>query len=261
MYHSASYSVSRQIWKIISGPSKIEISLSHCSHDTSHLLRTRENALRTYLQRYEDPKHAVQGKTILTATTSVLDRVFGGGCCFFSHVAQSYLCSRPAPLCTVKAKPHVALQRAILLRFATFCQRKTGLTANSLWRGRGWDRDPKSGRSRRLYLTLHCHHQNDSCIKLANDESHFNVSLIVRDKVTGQCPRTTAFEEKRAGVESNRRLSAYQHNALSLGQNRLSQRLRYIGRKHVGSTTQTLEHVVNLRVGNRPQMIRASSVL
>ena len=27
-------------------------------------------------------------------------------------------------------------------------------------------------------------------------ESHFNVSLIVRDKVTRQCPQTTTFEEK-----------------------------------------------------------------
>ena len=27
-----------------------------------------------------------------------------------------------------------------------------------------------------LYLSLHCHHQNDSCIKMGNDESHFNVS-------------------------------------------------------------------------------------
>ena len=48
-----------------------------------------------------------------------------------------------------------------------------------------------------IYLTLHCHHQNDSCIKMGSDESHFIVSLIVRDKVTRQCPRTTAFEEKR----------------------------------------------------------------
>ena len=32
--------------------------------------------------------------------------------------------------------------------------------------------------------SLHCHHQNDSCIKMGSDESHFNVSLIVRDKVT-----------------------------------------------------------------------------
>ena len=42
-------------------------------------------------------------------------------------------------------------------------------------------------------LTLH---QNDSCIKMGSGESHFNVSLIVRDKVTRQCPQTTAFEEK-----------------------------------------------------------------
>ena len=46
------------------------------------------------------------------------------------------------------------------------------------------------------YLSLHCHHQNDSCIKVGSDESHFNVSLIVRDKVTRQCPQTTTFEEK-----------------------------------------------------------------
>ena len=46
------------------------------------------------------------------------------------------------------------------------------------------------------YLSLHCHHQNDSCIKMGSDESHFNVSVIVRDKVTGQCPQTTVFEEK-----------------------------------------------------------------
>ena len=47
-----------------------------------------------------------------------------------------------------------------------------------------------------IYLSLHCHHQNDSCIKVGSDESHFTVSLIVRDKVTRQCPQTTTFEEK-----------------------------------------------------------------
>ena len=47
-----------------------------------------------------------------------------------------------------------------------------------------------------IYLSLHCHHQNDFCIKVGSDESHFNVSLIVRDKVTRQCPQTTTFEEK-----------------------------------------------------------------
>ena len=27
-----------------------------------------------------------------------------------------------------------------------------------------------------IYLSLHCHHQNDFCIKMGSDESHFNVS-------------------------------------------------------------------------------------
>ena len=27
-----------------------------------------------------------------------------------------------------------------------------------------------------IYLSLHCHHQNDSCIKVGTDESHFHVS-------------------------------------------------------------------------------------
>ena len=41
-----------------------------------------------------------------------------------------------------------------------------------------------------------CHHQNDVCIKMGSDESHYNVALIVRDKVTRQCPQTSTFEEK-----------------------------------------------------------------
>ena len=38
-----------------------------------------------------------------------------------------------------------------------------------------------------MYLSLHCHHQNDSCIQIGSDESHFSVSLglIVRDKAVG----------------------------------------------------------------------------
>ena len=47
-----------------------------------------------------------------------------------------------------------------------------------------------------IAVSLHCHHQNDFCIKMVSDESHFDVSLIVRDKVTGQCPQTTTCEEK-----------------------------------------------------------------
>ena len=52
------------------------------------------------------------------------------------------------------------------------------------------------GKREIICLSLHCHHQNDSCIKVGSDESHFNVSLIVRDKVTRQCPQPTTFEEK-----------------------------------------------------------------
>ena len=47
-----------------------------------------------------------------------------------------------------------------------------------------------------IYLSLHCHHQNDFCIKVGSDQSHFNVTLTERDKVTRQCPQTTIFEEK-----------------------------------------------------------------
>ena len=62
-----------------------------------------------------------------------------------------------------------------------------------------------------------------TCIKMGSDESHFNVSLIVRDKVTRQRPQTTAFEEpeSRAEAESNRGPSAwtaYQPNVLPLGE-------------------------------------------
>ena len=42
-------------------------------------------------------------------------------------------------------------------------------------------------------------------IAMGNDDSHFNVSLIVRDKVTRQCPQTTTFltrNESRSGIES-----------------------------------------------------------
>ena len=52
------------------------------------------------------------------------------------------------------------------------------------------------GKREIICLSLHFHHQNDSCIMMGSDESHFNVSLIVRDKVTRQCPQTTTFEEK-----------------------------------------------------------------
>ena len=54
----------------------------------------------------------------------------------------------------------------------------------------------RCGKREIIYLSQNCHHQNDSCSRMGSDESHFNVSFIVRDKVTRQCPKTTIFEEK-----------------------------------------------------------------
>ena len=42
----------------------------------------------------------------------------------------------------------------------------------------------RGGERKIIYLSLHCHHQNDSSIKMGSDESHFNVSLTVRDKLS-----------------------------------------------------------------------------
>ena len=53
-------------------------------------------------------------------------------------------------------------------------------------------------------MLLHCHRQNDSCIKMGSDESHFKVSFLVRDKVTRLCPQTTTFlnrKESRSGIK------------------------------------------------------------
>ena len=53
-----------------------------------------------------------------------------------------------------------------------------------------------------MYLSLHCHHQNDSCIKVGSDESHFNVSLTVRDKVASvHRPQLLKGKESRNGFE------------------------------------------------------------
>ena len=54
----------------------------------------------------------------------------------------------------------------------------------------------------RLYLTLLCHHLNDSRIKMDSDESHFNISLTVRYKGT-VFKNHNFLREPRAEVESN----------------------------------------------------------
>ena len=69
-----------------------------------------------------------------------------------------------------------------------------------------------------IYLSLHCQHQNDFCIKMGSDESHFNVSLIERDKVTRLSTDHKFGRERRAEADSNRGPSAYQSNTLPIGQ-------------------------------------------
>ena len=71
-----------------------------------------------------------------------------------------------------------------------------------------------------MYLLLHCHHQNDSCIKMGSDESHFNVSVgSDRQSHKTVSPDHNLFEEKGEPKRiSNRGPSAYQPNALPLGQ-------------------------------------------
>ena len=64
-----------------------------------------------------------------------------------------------------------------------------------------------------IYLSQHCHHQYDS-----SSDSHFNVSLIVREKFKRQCPQTTTFEEKYLYLaDSNQGPTAYRPNTLPLG--------------------------------------------
>ena len=55
----------------------------------------------------------------------------------------------------------------------------------------------EQGKKEIIYLSLHYHHLNDSCIKIGSDESHFNVSV----GSDGQSHKTVStnhklFEEK-----------------------------------------------------------------
>ena len=63
------------------------------------------------------------------------------------------------------------------------------------------------------HLSLHCHHQNnnkknDSCIRMGSDKSHFKVALIVKDKVTRQCPQPTTFLKRKLGEPKRNRAEA-----------------------------------------------------
>ena len=55
---------------------------------------------------------------------------------------------------------------------------------------------------------------------MSSDECHFNVSVIVMDKVTRQCPQTTNFEEK--GEPKRIRTEVPLFTSLTAGPNRLT---------------------------------------
>ena len=60
------------------------------------------------------------------------------------------------------------------------------------------------GKREIIYLSLHCHHQNDSCIKMGSDESRFNVSAGSDGQSHETVPQITTFlkrKESRSGIE------------------------------------------------------------
>ena len=54
------------------------------------------------------------------------------------------------------------------------------------------------GKREIIYLSLHCHQQNDSCIKMSSDESHFNVSVGSDEQSHRTVPTR---KESRTGIE------------------------------------------------------------
>ena len=52
------------------------------------------------------------------------------------------------------------------------------------------------GKREQDYIPIAALHQNNSCVKMGGDESHFNISLIVKNKVTRQGPQTATYEGK-----------------------------------------------------------------
>ena len=71
------------------------------------------------------------------------------------------------------------------------------------------------GKREIIYLALHWHHQNDSCIMMGSDESHFNVSFIVRDSHETVHKPQLFRRERGAEAESSRGLSVYQPNSIT----------------------------------------------
>ena len=70
-------------------------------------------------------------------------------------------------------------KRSLLERKETWCLTSTEtvrLIRDGEKGGRGYGGGWVEGGGEIIYLSLHCHHQNDSCIKVGSNERHFNVS-------------------------------------------------------------------------------------
>ena len=68
-----------------------------------------------------------------------------------------------------------------------------------------------------LYLTLHCPHRIDFCIKMDSDVSHFNASLTVRDSHRTVSTDPNVWSERRVEAGNRTDTSACQPIALPLG--------------------------------------------
>ena len=73
--------------------------------------------------------------------------------------------------------------------------------------GGGRDGVLRWGEREIIYLSLHCHHQNDSCIKMGSDESHFNVSV----GSDGQSHRTVSTNHNLFEEKGERKTPSYLH--------------------------------------------------
>ena len=79
------------------------------------------------------------------------------------------------------------------------------------------------GKREIIYLSLQCHHQNDSCIKMGSDESHFNVSVGSDGQSHNTVPTNhNLFEEK--GEPKRYRTEVLPLTSLTARPNRLTNR-------------------------------------
>ena len=80
----------------------------------------------------------------------------------------------------------------------------TELSPKSYWQG---PRSQEVGEGKTtVYLTLHCYHQNDFCIKIGIYDSYFNVSFIVRGKIT-RCPQIKTISEEKGALKRAHQLT------------------------------------------------------